>query len=517
MKRALISVYKKEGIEDFARSLKKLGWEIISTSGTAKILEKAGIEITPVETLTQYPEVFDGRLKTISFQIEAGILFNREDPRHVKDAEVSGVKSIDMVICNFYPFADIAASAGTADEAIEGIDVGGPTMARAAAKNFKNVVVVTDPSQYQLIIDELNKYEEASFETRKKLASTAFYTLSKYDASVYKYFNKKFFNEESYDLRLNKGKKLRYGENPHQEGYFYKTDAEDGLVISDFMKIQGKELSFNNILDLDRALNALSFIAGKEPACVIVKHGNPCGAARRAAVRDNAENAFLNAWDGDSLAAFGGVIVINKEVSKELAEFMLKDGRFFEILAAPEVSEGAKEIFSKKPKLIILKNPALYNPALNKEKDYKKVRGGFLVQSPDIYELKKENLKVVTKTSPSEAQTEDMIFAWQICRASISNTVVMVKDKKLISSGAGQQDRKRAAELAVIKAGDRAKGCVAASDGFFPFSDGPEILLKAGVSAVIQPGGSIRDKDTIGVCDKYNIPMVFTGLRCFKH
>ena len=314
-------------------------------------------------------------------------------------------------------------------------------------------------------------------------------------------------------LEIKKSFETRYGENPHQRGAFYiNLKEKDSLSIQNFIKLQGKEISFNNLLDASSVINALAEIEEKRPACVIIKHGNPCCAA----YGKNPKDAFLRAWQkGDSLAAFGGIVGINRPVEENLAKLITK--KFFEMFLAPKIENKALKIFSQKPKLIILTNPALKNPRPSKELDIKKIRGGFLVQEPDLKRITKKDFKIVTKTKPTEKQIKDLLFAWKICKVSKSNAIVLAKDETLISSGVGQQDRKRCCLLAVTKAKNHAKNTVAASDGFFPFSDGPEILIKAGIKAIIQPGGSIRDKETIKLCNKYKIPMVFTNIRCFKH
>lgn len=314
-------------------------------------------------------------------------------------------------------------------------------------------------------------------------------------------------------IELKKFFETRYGENPHQRGAFYLNLKEkDPLSIQNFTKLQGKEISFNNLLDTTSAITGLAEIEKKKPACIIIKHGNPCGAAYGKDSRD----AFFRAWSkGDSLASFGGIVGINRPVEENLAKLMVK--KFFEIILTPKIENRALKIFSQKPNLIILVNPALKNPKSSKTLDIKKIRGGFLVQNPDLKEIREKDFKIVTKTKPTKKQIKDLLFAWKICKVSKSNAIVLVKDEILISSGVGQQDRKRCCQLVVTKAENRAKNTVAASDGFFPFSDGPEILIKAGVKAIIQPGGSIRDKETIELCDKYKIPMLFTEIRCFKH
>ena len=306
----------------------------------------------------------------------------------------------------------------------------------------------------------------------------------------------------------------RYGENPHQKGAFYtELKNKDPLAIQKFKKLQGKEISFNNFFDINGALLTLSYLGGKKSACVIVKHSNPCGAAYGRETRE----AFYRAWYlGDSLAAFGGIILINRPVNKKLAGLMLKD-KFFEILAASKIEKEALNVFSKRKNLIILVNPALRKPEPEKDIDFKKIRGGFLIQEPDLKQITNKDFKITTNIKPTRKQIQDLLFAWRICKASKSNAIVLVKGETLVSSGVGQQDRKRCCELAVSKAGKRAKNTVAASDGFFPFPDGPKILIKAGVKAIIQPGGSIRDKETIKLCNKYKIPMVITNIRCFRH
>ncbi len=312
---------------------------------------------------------------------------------------------------------------------------------------------------------------------------------------------------------LKKAFATRYGENPHLKGaFFVGQKIKDPLAIQNFKKLQGKEISFNNLLDINAAIRALAEIENKKPACLIVKHGNPCAASFGKNIRE----AFLNAWrKGDSLAAFGGVIVVNRPIEEDLACLMTKN--FFEVLLAPKVGKPTREIFSRKPNLIILANSALENPKPSKDLDMKKVRGGFLVQSPDVKKISQKDLKVATRKKPTKKQIKDLIFAWKICKVSKSNAIVLVKDETLIASGVGQQDRKRACRLAISKAGKEAKNTVAASDGFFPFSDGPAILISAGVKAIIQPGGSIRDRETIELCNKRKVPLVLTGFRCFFH
>lgn len=512
---ALISVYNKENIVELAKALIKNNIQIISTGGTAKELENNGITIIPIEQITNSPESFDGRMKTISFQIASGILFDRNNQSHQVQANNLNIPTIDYVVCNFYDFWE--------KPGIEMIDVGGPTMVRAAAKNYENVTVLVDPDDYKKVIKKLEKNLQTDDEFRKELAAKAFGYVAEYDAMIANYFQKlspsviPSERSESKDLfiALQNGKELRYGENPHQQGIFFQDkETRDGLGLGNFTILQGKETSYSNYLDLDAGLQTISMIGTEKPACVILKHTNPCGAA----IAPTIEDAFNKAWyDGDSLAAFGGVIIINRPVTKTLAEQMINDKKFFEILAAPSFDKEALEIFAQKPKLQLLKNPELEKPFLSNYMDIKKIRGGFLMQDVDTAELSEDQLNVVTTTKPTEKEMEDLLFAWSISQVSKSNCVVAVKDGVLISSGVGQQDRKRCCELCVSKATRSLKGAVAATDGFFPFRDGPDVLIKAGISAIIQPGGSIRDQETIDACNESKVAMIFTGVRAFKH
>jgi len=503
---ALISVFDKTGIVDLAKVLVKKNIKIISTGGTAKELAKNGITITPIENITKSPESFDGRMKTISFQIESGILFDRKNTAHQKDVEKLNIPKIDYVICNFYDFWK--------KPGIEMIDVGGPTMVRAAAKNYENVTIVVDPSDYEKISKELEQANNTTENLRKELASKAFAYVAEYDNVIANYFQKQTDGNDLF-VSLQNGKKLRYGENPHQQGIFFKDKSDDDkLGLGNFKLLQGKDTSYSNYLDLDSGVQTISLIGIDKPACVILKHTNPCGAA----IGNTIEDAFQKAWyDGDSLAAFGGVILINRPVTKKLAELMLSEKKFFEILAAPSFDKESLEVFAQKPKLQLLENKNLEKPFIEDYTDVKKIRGGFLAQDVDTEKLTKQNLNVVTKRKPTENEIEDLIFAWKIAQVSKSNCVVAVKDGVLLSSGVGQQDRKRCCELCVSKATKSLKGAVAATDGFFPFRDGPDILIKAGITAIIQPGGSIRDHDTIEACDEKNVAMIFTNVRAFKH
>lgn len=511
MKRfALISVYNKEGLKDLAKRFVALDLSIIATGGTARYLKEFGFGYTPIEGVTGNPESFDGRMKTISFEIEAGILFDRTNKKHVEEARILKIPQIDFVVCNFYPFWE--------KPELETIDIGGPTMVRAAAKNYEHVTVLVDPSDYSRVTDAL------SVDTKKQLAVKALSYVADYDIRIANYFQGETGEKDRHFISMDKGIVLRYGENPHQKGYLYQdlTSSDDLLNLGGFRILQGKQMSFNNLLDASAGLETISLIGKEEPAVTVIKHTNPCGAA----VGTDLADAFKKAWfNGDPLAAFGGVIVVNRAVTGEVAKLMLADKKFFEVLAAPEFEEEALSIFAQKPKLQLWKNEKLRRPRLVSYEDIKKIRGGYLIQDGDIYEIEPQDFKVVTKKKPTKEQREDLVFAWKIVQVSKSNAVAAVKNRILLSSGVGQQDRKRCAELCVIKAlqqvqgkaGKSLRGAVAATDGFFPFRDGPDVLMKAGVVAIAQPGGSIRDKEVIAACDEQGVAMVFTGVRNFRH
>lgn len=508
---ALISVFDKTNVLELAKILVKNGVKIISTGGTAKILEQAKIPYIPIQEITGDPESFDGRMKTITFQIGSGILFDRTNKTHRKEAEALNIPHIDYVLCNFYDF--------WRNPGIEMIDVGGPTMVRAAAKNYKSVTIIVDPKDYDEVIKELKENKKVSEEVREKLAAKAFSYVAEYDAMIANYFQTlpSVIPSEARNLfiALQNGQTLRYGENPHQKGMFFKDqDNNDSLGLGQFQRLQGKETSYSNYLDLEGGLQAISLIGNKKPACVILKHTNPCGAA----VAETIEDAYEKAWyDGDPLAAFGGIVFVNRPVTKKLAEQMITDKKFFEILAAPAFTKDALKIFATKPKLQLLENKHLEKPFITPYNEVKKIRGGYLVQDTDIMQLDKKHLQVVTKKKPTAKQIDDLLFAWKISQVSKSNCVVAVKDGVLLASGAGQQDRKRCCELCVSKAIKPLTNAVAATDGFFPFRDGPDVLIKAGITAIIQPGGSIRDQETIDACDEAGIAMIMTGIRAFKH
>jgi phosphoribosylaminoimidazolecarboxamide formyltransferase/IMP cyclohydrolase len=513
-KLALISVFDKREVINFAQNLEKLGWGIVTTGGTHKVLKSAEIKATPIEKITGNPEILAGRVKTISYQVAAGILFDRNNKRHRSQVQTSKLPQIDMVVCNLYPFEKTVSKKHKMKNALEMIDIGGVTLLRAGAKNFKDVVVVTDPKDYSKIIKRLKTNRGVGSETKAELASKAFSYITEYDKAISRYFKREF--EES---------QLRYGENPHQEGWFLKDRTTDPLAMQNFNQLQGKRISFNNLLDISAAVDVISEVGQEKPACVIVKHSSPAGAA----TAEDIESAYKKAWyGGDPLAAFGGVIAVNRKVSEKLAVKMLNQGvekKFFEILVVPTLSLEAQRIFSKRKNLIIITNKFLEKPSIREGLDYKYIRGGVLEQDFDSRQLREKDLRVATKKKPTRRQLEDLLFAWKMVKVSKSNAITIAKKQTLISSGVGQQDRKEAARIAIFKSADKARGknkktpvgAVAASDAFFPFSDGPEVLIKSGIKAIIQPGGSIRDQETIDLCDKYKIAMIFTGVRAFKH
>ena len=509
VKRALISVSNKQGIEELARTLVDLGIEIISTGGTAKKLEEAGIKVMPIEKVTGFPEMMDGRVKTLHPKVHGGLLAIRDNKEHMRVAEEHDIKMIDLAIINLYPFEEtIKKEKVSLEKAIENIDIGGPAMVRSAAKNYKYVGVVVDPDDYQKIISELKENDnELSLETKEYLAQKAFAHTAYYDSLIANYLNKenKFTKEISFGY-----KKLfepRYGENPHQHACFYQEPIIPEPCVANSKILQGKELSYNNIMDADAAINMLRDF--QEPTCAVIKHANPCGVS----THQDIAVAFKQAYAADSSSAFGGVIALNRECNKEIAEAISKV--FAEIVIATKFSSEALEILSQKKNLRLLETGVL----TRKENllDMRKVVGGLLIQDLDRLIIKKEDLKIVTKIKPTEEQIEEMLFAWKIIKYIKSNAILLTKNKTTAGVGAGQVSRVDSTEIAIRKAGDKAKGCVLASDAFFPFRDSIDKIAKAGVSAIIQPGGSIKDQEVIDACNEYGIPMVFTGKRAFKH
>lgn len=510
MKRALISVFDKTNVVEFAKNLTEMGWEIISTGGTSAKFKAEGIPVMDISDLTQFPECFDGRLKTIHPHVEGGILAIRDNEIHQKQMAELGIDPIDIVVCNLYPFKQTVLNPdSTHEDIVENIDIGGPTMLRAAAKNYNFVSVITDPEDYTKVIAELKESGDTSSETKEYLAAKVFEHTAHYDALISGYFNKKLNVKSPKTLTLTYEKKqdLRYGENPHQSASFYTQIQETEGTLTAAHKIHGKELSYNNIGDTDGALETLKEF--DEPTIVAAKHANPCGIGSAETIAD----AFQKAYDADPVSIFGGIVAANREIDKATAEIM--SGIFLEVIVAPSFSKEALEVLTKKKNLRLLELPEILKSDYTAMKG-RTVLGGLLVQDQD-QKLIGEELKVVTKRQPSEKEMEDLMFAWKTVKHAKSNGIALAKDKTTTGVGPGQVSRIWALENAIRQGAERIKGSVMASDAFFPFSDCVEAAHKAGVTAIIQPGGSIRDEDSIKAADEFGIAMVFTGMRHFKH
>jgi phosphoribosylaminoimidazolecarboxamide formyltransferase/IMP cyclohydrolase len=512
--RAIISVSDKSGVTDFAKDLSQLGFEIFSTGGTKKALAEAGVPVKSVSEITGFPEILDGRVKTLHPMVHGGILANRKLAAHMEELAKHNIGEINLVAVNLYPFVQTVAKEGvTLDEALENIDIGGPTMIRAAAKNFPSVIVLVDPQDYQPILEKLKKGGLPLAE-RKRLAQKAFQHVAVYDTAISQYLRRdmKGFPEEM-TIALKKRYGLRYGENPHQQAAFYAEPVGGGIDtgITWAKQLGGKALSFNNILDADAAWGAVTDFSAATVA--IIKHTNPCGLASH---NDIAE-AYRRAFSGDTVAAFGGIVACNRTINLAMAEEMKPV--FYEIVIAPEYESEALELLKTKKDLRILvaELPPDYGKASSGYLDFRRVKGGFLVQNSDSLPEDSVNLKTVTKRQPTLAEIKDLLFAWRAVKHIKSNAIALAKDKTLLGMGAGQPSRIVSAQIAIEKAGDKVKGSVLASDAMFPFPDVVEAAARAGVTAIIQPGGSIRDEDSIKAADKYNMAMVFTGVRHFRH
>ena len=511
MRRALISVFYKDGIIEFAKELVRLDWEIISTGGTSKALKDAGIKVLEVEEVTNFPEMLDGRVKTLNPFIHGGLLYRRDNPDHVEKIKEMEIQPIDMVVNNLYPFEETLKKDGVRhEEIIENIDIGGPSMIRAAAKNYQDVIVIVDPSDYSKVLDELKGNKDVSLKTKEYLAGKVFNYTAYYDALISAYFNKinKLDFPEYMALPFKYEQDLRYGENPHQSAAFYRETTKLTGTLAGGKQLHGKALSFNNINDANGALKILKEFT--EPTVVAVKHTNPCGVGSGKDI----SGAYDRAYECDPESIFGGVIAINREVNKDLAEKI--NSIFIEIVMAPSFSAEALEILMIKKNIRLLEIENIMDNEYP-EYDLKKVLGGLLVQNRDILLFNEGKLEVVTEKIPSEDEMEDLIFAWKAAKNMNSNGVVIAKDKGTIGIGLGEVNRFWAVEEAIQRSGEKIKGSVLASDGFFPFSDSIDALGKAGVTAIIQPGGSVKDKDVIEAANKLGIAMVFTGIRHFKH
>lgn len=526
IKRALISVSDKTGLVDFARGLQKMDVEIISTGGTAKLLAEEKIPVIEVSEYTGFPEMLDGRVKTLHPKIHGGLLALRNNPDHVKQLKKHKIGYIDMVVVNLYPFEKtIQKPSVKLEEAIENIDIGGPSMLRSAAKNYQSVAVVCNPERYIEILEEMKKNKgDISLKTRQELVEEVFRLTSHYDAAIHNFLSTKFkIDEEGFkvselkfpdflDLKFEKIQDLRYGENPHQKAAFYRDMNAKNIGLTAAKQLHGKELSFNNILDMAAAYNCVREF--EETTVVIVKHNNPCGVASAKDV----VTAYKDALDCDPVSAFGSVIAVNREIDVQTAKEM--SGLFIELVLAPSFSKEAIAVLEAKKNIRLMQADISYaygrkntSPSL----DLKKVRGGLLVQEMDERQIDSTKFKVVTNSKPSENEFASLLFGWRVGKHVKSNAIVLVRGTKTVGVGAGQMSRVDSTMLAVAEAKDKAKGSVLVSDAFFPKADAVEMAVKAGVKAIIQPGGSIADEEMIKICNQNNIAMIFTGMRHFRH
>ena len=512
-KRALISVSDKAGIVEFAQELKKLGWDIISTGGTKVALDKAGVDTIAIDDVTGFPEMMDGRVKTLHPNIHGGLLARRDLDSHLQAAKDNHIELIDLVVVNLYPFKEtILKPEVTYADAVENIDIGGPSMLRSAAKNHASVTVVVDPADYAVVLDELSANGETSFEIRQRLAAKVFRHTAAYDALIAEYFTKQVGETKpekltiTYDLK----QPMRYGENPQQADFYQKALPTDYSIAS-AKQLNGKELSFNNIRDADAAIRIIRDFKDR-PTVVALKHMNPCGIGQA----DDIETAWDYAYESDPVSIFGGIVVLNREVDAATAKKM--HAIFLEIIIAPSYSEEALEILTtKKKNLRILQLPFEAQEASQVEKEYTGVVGGLLVQNQDVIEENPVDWKVVTKRQPSETEKTALEFAWKAIKYVKSNGIIVTNDHMTLGVGPGQTNRVASVRIAIDQAKDRLDGAVLASDAFFPFADNVEEIAAAGIKAIIQPGGSVRDQESIDMADKYGIAMVFTGVRHFRH
>jgi phosphoribosylaminoimidazolecarboxamide formyltransferase/IMP cyclohydrolase len=514
IKRALLSVSDKTGLVDFAQGLSELGVEIVSTGGTARELEGAGLEVRSITDFTGFPEIMDGRVKTLHPKLYAGLLARRDEPAHMVAAGEHDIEFVDLVCVNLYPFEAVAARRGAAEhEIIENIDIGGPTMIRAAAKNAAFSAVVSSPESYDAVLQELKESgNRLALTTREHLAAEAFSYTARYDLAIARWFAER--HDDFPNLTMNAYEKvldLSYGENPHQRAAYYAEVGSRMHVLSMVRQLGGKELSFNNVLDLNGA--RLLVDEFELPACAIIKHNNPCGCA----VGSTGVEAYQRAFACDPLSAYGGVVCLNRTVDKAVAEALVE--QFAEIVFAPKFSEEALEVLSAKPKMRILEDNERRRPNIG-ERDLKRVTGGLLVQDRDADLEDRSAMEVVTERKPTEAEWGEMLFAWRVCKHVRSNAIVISNELASIGIGAGQMSRVDSVRIAIEKArssGSSLDGGALASDAFFPFADGPQLAIEAGVKCVIQPGGSMRDPEVVEAADAAGISMVFTHRRHFKH
>ena len=528
IKRALLSVSDKSGLADLGRALAERGVELVSTGGTAKALRDAGLAVKDVSDLTGFPEMMDGRVKTLHPTVHGGLLALRDNPEHVAAMEAHGIGAIDLVVVNLYPFEATVAKGADRAEVIENIDIGGPSMVRSAAKNHGFVTILTDPADYATLVAEMDANGGATTQAfRTRMAGKAYARTAAYDSAIASWFafspaasDEPTLFPETLPMALKRADTLRYGENPHQSAAIYVPQVSGTAGVPQATQLQGKELSYNNLNDADAALELAAEFAGKEPAVVIVKHANPCGVAQ--------SGSLLAAWEAalacDSVSAFGGIVAVNTELDAATAEAI--SAIFTEVVIAPSVSAEAREIFAKKKNLRLLECGALPNPRRG-GLALKTIAGGVLIQSRDNGAISADDLKVVTKRAPTEQELKDCLFAWTVARHVKSNAIVYAKDGATAGIGAGQMNRRDSARIAAIKAKEAAEtygwsaprtvGSAVASDAFFPFADGLISAAEAGATAVIQPGGSIRDDEVIAAADEAGLAMVFTGMRHFRH
>lgn len=508
-KRALISVSDKTGIVEFAKGLNELGYEILSTGGTLKQLQDAHVNAIAVDDITKFPEILGGRVKTLHPNIHGGLLAKRNDESHVRELEENKIDPIDLVVVNLYPFKETLAKTGVShDEIVENIDIGGPTMLRAAAKNYQDVAVIVDPNNYESTLELLRK-DQLTPEVRKEFAAEVFRHTAHYDSMIANYFT-----EETNDLftptfsrTFERVQSLRYGENPHQEATFYEIPNYQGISLATANQLHGKELSYNNIQDANAALEIV--LEYNEPATVAVKHMNPCGIG----LADDLSTSFTRAYESDPISIFGGIIAVNREVDKATAEQMKEI--FLEIVIAPSFSDEALDVLQEKKNIRLLTIPM--DKDISVYAKMTSVKGGLLVQTNDNGKVSADDLEIVTEVKPTDSEIEDLLFAWKAVKHVKSNAIVLAKSKQTIGIGAGQMNRIGAAVIALEQAKDKAKGAVLASDAFFPMPDTVEAAIHAGVKAIIQPGGSKRDQESIDKCNEHGIAMVTTGMRHFKH
>ncbi|MGI5822860.1 MAG: bifunctional phosphoribosylaminoimidazolecarboxamide formyltransferase/IMP cyclohydrolase [Dethiobacteria bacterium] len=513
-KKALISVSDKTGVVIFAQELQAMGWEIVSTGGTAKTLQDAGLKVKDVSELTGFPEILEGRLKTLHPLVHGGILGRRDSALHMQQLQEHGIEPIDLVAVNLYPFPEVVAKEGvTLEEAIENIDIGGPTMVRAAAKNYQDVIVVVEPGDYSTVVEELRRDGDLSLESRYNLALGAYTHTAYYDSIISNYLREQSANKERFPAILTmpftKVQDLRYGENPQQKASFYREPLPSKTSLAAGKQLQGKELSFNNINDLNATWEIVQEF--EEPAAVAVKHTNPCGVGAAYTLLE----AYRKAYAADPVSIFGGIVALNREVDEETALEMSKI--FLEVIAAPAFSPAALRVLGRK-KDVRLMEIALAAPAKKvNEPDFKKVGGGLLLQDglQEIYQV--GEWRNVTTRKPTEQEMKDLLFALKVVKHVKSNAIVIAKRQQTLGIGAGQMSRVGAVKIAAEQAGEEIKGSVLASDAFFPFKDGVEIAVKEGVTTIIQPGGSNRDEEVIKTCEQYHVAMLFTGKRYFKH